>query len=60
MEIIAEFGVKAVAKLQTICAEKGVELAPLNVYQGDILQIDWSHSDIIVCNNVTWGPEMLT
>ena len=23
------------------------------------MQIDWSHADIILCNNVTWGQALL-
>ena len=37
IEIIAELGGKAVLEVQTSCAEQGVRLAPLSVYQGDIL-----------------------
>ena len=33
--------------------------APLNIVAGDILQIDWSHADIVLANCVTWGPELL-
>ena len=23
------------------------------------MEVDWSNSDIILCNNVTWGPALL-
>ena len=59
LEVISELGALACAEVQKSCAEQDVRIAPLNVRQGDVLEIDWSHADIIICNNVTWDQELI-
>ena len=60
LEVISEMGQQAIEQCVKTCAEQNVSLAPLSIKQGDVLTTDWSHADILLCNNVTWNDELLS
>jgi len=55
LEVITEMGARAIEKITKSCNDQGIRLAPLDVRRGDILEVDWSNADILLCNNVTWN-----
>lgn len=59
LENLVRIGQGSIERITQECARQGVRHAPLSIVAADILEIDWSHADIILCNNVTWGPELL-
>ena len=56
---LAEVGKKACAKLNTLSRAAGVPCTPIEVFQGDMFEFDWSDADIIMAASVCFSNEMM-
>lgn len=47
------------SKMQTMCAERSISHAPIEVHQGDILDFDWYDADIIYLSALCFPAELI-